>query len=149
MNDNKTPDQKVDGMAIVAAILNRISRGHRERLVQSIQRREPDIAGELKARLIEFEHVAQLGEQGVQKLVKEIKQKDMAIAIKGASPSISHSLFKAMTARQRQELHDELLDLPEMSADEIEAAQQRVIIKLADLRSAGEIKEPPKRGVYV
>lgn len=148
-NPPKTEDQPVNGVAIVAAILNRISKGKRERLIQSIEKRRPEITTQLKAQILEFEQLAQLSQDGMQTLVKQVEQKDIAISLKGADQTVSHSLLRGLTARQRQQLHDNLAQLNELTPEEIEEAQQRVLGRLADLQEAGEIKAPPKRGVYI
>lgn len=149
MDQDKTPDQPVDGVAVVAAILNRFSKQRRERLICSISKKRPEITNQLKSQILEFEQIALLSSNGVQTLVDQVKKEDVAISLKGADQSTSHTLLRSLSARQRQQIQDNLANLKELSQEEIEEAQQRVLCRLADLQAAGEIKPAPKRGVYV
>lgn len=142
-------DNKIDGVSTVAAILNRISKGRRERLIRSIKQKRPEIVKELTSKIIEFEQVAMLPATGLQALVQEINQKDLVVSLSGATQETGRAILQGLRPDQRLKVQSELDQLSETTPREIEEAQQRLIGKLADLRDANQTTPRPRRGIYV
>lgn len=135
MND----DEKVDGPKVAANILNSMPSEQRERLMGSIREKNPDIATKIAASLQNFDDIADLTDQGVQRLVNEIEHKDLVLALKKSSDEVRGVLLRNMSQRKRDMVVQDFEALPPTRVSEVEEAQRKILEKLDDLRTTGQV----------
>jgi flagellar motor switch protein FliG len=142
-------DEKVDGAKIAAQILNRMAPEARDRIMKTMQASSPAIAQRVEENLFNFDDIADVTPQGIQLLIAAVEQMDLVRALKGASPKVKEHLFANMSERRQKIFKDELEALPPTAIGDISRSQQRIMVKLDELRSAGSIKTMSKQDVWV
>lgn len=148
-DDEKTPDEIVDGAGIAAKILNSMRPAARDRIVKAIQAAQPDVATKIEEKLYNFEEIADLQPQGVQILIKEIEHRDLVLSLKTASENIKKVLFENMSDRRRQIVEEDFGALPQVKLRDVEEAQRRIMMKLSALRTSGLLKTQSKNDIWV
>jgi flagellar motor switch protein FliG len=148
-DDEKTPDEVIDGASVAAKILNSMRPSNRERIVKAIQQSQPQIAEKIEQKLYNFEEIADLQPSSVQILIKEIEHRDLVMSLKTASDNVKTVLFDNMTERRRQIVNEDFSALPQVKLRDVEDAQRRIMIKLSALRTSGLLKTQSKNDIWV
>ena len=150
MAGKDSKDEPVNGARIAAEILNRMPKQQKERLLAAIQQQDPTIAARLQENVYHFDELADLNQKSVQALVTKIEERDLLLSLKTASTPVKERILSGVSERKRKILLDELAQLPPTPKKDVEDAQRRVMEKLEQLRSSGEVRaEPGKKSVWV
>lgn len=107
--------------------------------MKNLQTELPQVVSELRRRLLVFEDLGHVDPRGVQKLLKRITIRDLALALKGAPDSVLQNLGTNMSQHMIQDLRDEITAIGPKPADEIEAARARILGIVRDLINQREL----------
>ena len=140
-------DEKVDGPRIAAEILRRLNPAHREKLMKAIAASDPVISKKISVNIITFDEIAELTDQSVQILIKEVDHYDLVVSLKKTNDKVKETLLSNMSARKRQVVEEDFANLPPKKVTEVDEAQQRILSKIEELRTAGSIRMVAKEGV--
>ena len=91
-------------------------------------------------RLITFEDLLTLDNAALQKVMREVDMRDLAVALKGSSPKLKEALLGCISKRAADTVKEEISFLGSVKKKDIEAAQQRVVDSVRRLESEGEIE---------
>jgi flagellar motor switch protein FliG len=86
-----------------------------------------------------FEDIVCLDDRAMQRVVREIDSKDLALALKVASPELKAHITGAMSKRAVEALEEEMEYLGPVRLRDVEAAQVMIVGKVRQLEEAGEI----------
>ena len=111
----------------------------KEKLLKSIEKRNPKLGGSIRQRMFRFEDLVRLSPGDVAKITKEVDQDDLIIALKNASPELKKVIFSTMSKRAVEALEEQLGFLGPKRLSEVEAAQDRVIQIVRELEEDEEI----------
>jgi flagellar motor switch protein FliG len=142
-------DERVNGAKIAAQIIRRMKGDNRSRLMQSIEQSDPAISMKIKSNMFSFDEIAQLAPQSVQLLMKEVAHNDLVLSLKLASPEVKDVIFQNLSERKRAMLAEDLSTLPPTRKTEVESAQERILLKLDELRTKGTIRSQDPNDVWV
>lgn len=142
-------DEKVDGARIAAEILSRMTAPNRDRIVQSIKERSPEIHAKIQGSLFRFEEILEVSDQGIQLLLQRVSPADVPLVLKTAGAEIRNTFFKNMSERAGARVREEIEALPPVRISEVEAAQRRIGETLRELRDSGQIRSRASKGVWV
>lgn len=92
---------------------------------------------------VAFGDLVHLADREIQTLLREVDQKDMVIALKGAADDISAKLLNNMSQRVRTFITEEMEFLGQQPAGAVEAARRRIVKQAAQLGRQGQISWPP------
>jgi len=149
MAANDSQDEKIDGPSVVADILNSMGGEQKNRLVQAIARRAPELAAQIEERLFNFDDLLNLHTKGFQILLQEVDQRDLVLSLKTATEDVRDAIFNNLSQRRAQMILDEFEALPTIKLRDVEAAQRRILETLDELRTAGKITTRSTGDVYV
>ena len=149
MSDDNTQDEKIDGPAVVAEILNRMGGEKKNRLVQAIAARAPELAAQIEENLFRFDDILSLHTKGFQILLQEVSQRDLALSLKTASEEVKEAILNNLSQRRVQMVLEDFEALPTVKLKDVEAAQRRILETLDQLRTAGKITTRSAGDVYV
>ena len=127
------------GIDILADILQHTDPATVANIMKNLQPELPQIVSELRRRLLVFEDIAHVDPRGVQKLLKRITMRDLALALKGAPDSVLQNLGTNMSQHLIQDLRDEITAIGPRPAAEIEAARARILGIVRDLINQREL----------
>ncbi len=127
------------GVEALAELLNRVDRSTEKLILETLEERNQELADEIKKLMFVFEDVIQLDDKSVQQVLKEIDQKDLATALKGASEQVREKIFHNMSQRAAESIKEDMEFMGPVRLRSVEEAQQRVVSAVRRLEEAGEI----------
>lgn len=114
-------------------------------ILESISAADPDLAKELRDRMFTFADVAALDDRSIQRLLREVDQRDLAIALRGASEEVRERVFGNMSTRAAQALAEDIDRYGPVRLRMVEEAQANVVAAARRLQEAEEIVIPRGR----
>ncbi|BDQ02861.1 MAG: flagellar motor switch protein FliG [Ignavibacterium sp.] len=143
---------KIGGSKSLANILNRLNLNLTKEILEQIEINDPDVAAEVKRLMFMFEDIINIQDKDIQKILKEVDRKDLALALKVADDALRNKIFSNMSERAADLLKEELQYMGMVKLKEVEAAQSKIIDIIKSLEESGEISlnmRGSKEDVYV
>ncbi len=129
----------VGGIDVAVEIMNSIERTTEKRILDSLQKTDPELSEEIKKRMFVFEDITTLDDRSIQMVLREVDTHDLALAMKGSSDEVKDKIFKNMSKRASALLEDELKYMGPVRVKDVENAQLKVVSIIRKLEDAGEI----------
>lgn len=127
------------GVKDVAEILNRVERSTEKSIMTELEERDPELADEIARLMFTFEDIIHVEDSGIQKTLREIETKDLALALKTANDEVQEKVFKNMSSRARDMIKEEIEFMGPVRLRSVEEAQQKIVAVVRRLEEAGEI----------
>lgn len=127
------------GAQLVAAILNKTNNATAKSLLESIEERNPGLSGEIKRLMFLFEDIIMIDDKGIQRILREVDKRDLAMALKVADEKIQTKIFKNMSERAAEVIREELEFMGPVKLKDVEAAQVRIVDVIKVLEERDEI----------
>lgn len=127
------------GTQIVANILNKSNNAVAKAMLESIEEKNFDLANEIKRLMFLFEDIVQIDDRGIQRILRDVDKRDLALALKVADDKIKNKIFKNMSERAAAVVKEELEFMGPVKLKEVEQAQMRIVDIIKQLESEGEI----------
>jgi flagellar motor switch protein FliG len=128
------------GVKTAADVLNAMERNFSDPLLTELDRRNPDLGQLIRQKMFTFEDLLTLDNAALQKVMREVDMRDLAVALKGSSPKLKEALLGCISKRAADTVKEEISFLGSVKKKDIEAAQQRVVDSVRRLESEGEIE---------
>lgn len=129
----------VGGLEAVVKIINSVDRGTEKNILESLDMYDPDLAENIKRSMFVFEDIARLSAQAIQKVLKEVEQTDIAIALKGANDDVKSFILSNLSKRLQEMITDDLAVMGPMRMRDVEESQQKIVNAVRTLEETGEI----------
>jgi len=131
--------RKTGGAVAVAEILNSASRAAEKNILSHLRERDPELAMEVTNLMFLFEDLVTLDDTSIQKIIKEVDTKSLAMSMKGTSDELQQKIYNNMSERAAGMLKDELEYLGAVKVREVEEGQSFILDIVRKLDEAGEI----------
>ncbi|MGN6386211.1 MAG: flagellar motor switch protein FliG, partial [Verrucomicrobiota bacterium] len=128
------------GIKSAAEILNALDKNTSKSILSSIEERNPDLGASIRKKMFTFEDLALIDIAGLQKIMREVDIRDLAVALKTASEQLKSTLLSAISRRAAETVQEEMGFLGALKLKEIEAAQMRIIDVVRRLETEGELE---------
>jgi len=136
--------EKLGGTEAVASILNSVNRSVEKAILESIRDRDPELADEISSMMFLFEDIVKLSDFAVQRILKEVDTKTLAMALKAANDELKEKVLGNVSERVAEMLKDEMEYLGPVRVRDVENAQRRIVEVARELEQAGEIELAPE-----
>lgn len=127
------------GVKSAADLLNALERSVSKAILTSLDEKNPELGAAIRQKMFTFEDLAQLDTSALQKVMREVEMRDLAISLKTASEHARGALLGAISKRAAETVAEEMGFLGPLKLKDIEAAQLRIIEIVRRLESEGEI----------
>ncbi len=127
------------GVKSVAEIMNRLDRSTERTLLGTLQEQDGELAENVRRLMFTFEDIVHVDDRGVQRILKEIDQRDLALALKAAGAEVGGKIFKNMSERAATLLKEEIGYLGPVRLRDVEESQRRIVEVVRRLEESGEI----------
>jgi flagellar motor switch protein FliG len=127
------------GVKPLADILNHADRTTERNVLDQLAERNAELAEEIRLLLFTFEDITKLEDRAIQLILKEVDQKDLAVALRGVSDEVRSRVFANMSERGAEMLREEIEFQPPQRRRVIEEAQGRIVGAVRRLEEAGQI----------
>jgi len=127
------------GIDTAVAILNRVDRGTEKTIMEALEEDNPELAEEIKKRMFVFEDIVTLDDRSIQRVLKEVDMRDLALALKTASEEVTNRIFKNISSRAREMIKEDMSLMGPVRLRDVEDAQQKIVNNIRQLEESGEI----------
>jgi len=127
------------GVKSVAEIINHLDRSTERALLGTLQEQDGELAENIRRLMFTFEDIVHVDDRGVQRILKEIDQRDLALALKAAGADVGGKIFKNMSERAAGLLKEEIGYLGPVRLRDVEESQRRIVEVVRRLEEAGDI----------
>ncbi len=127
------------GVDVMVQVLSQVDRSTERTILQSLEDKNPELADEIRRRMFLFEDFTEIDDRFIQRIIREVSQEDLVLALKGASDSISQTFYRNMSSRMADVVREDLKFLGAVRLRDVEAAQQRIVSVARRLEEEGEI----------
>lgn len=127
------------GVRTLVDVLNRVNRTTERTILDTLSRQDPELAEEVRKMMFVFEDILLLDDRSMQRVLKDVENKDLSLALKTASEELKTKIFKNMSERASENLKEEMEYLGPVRLKQVEEAQQRIVNIIRSLDEAEEI----------
>jgi flagellar motor switch protein FliG len=129
----------VGGIDTIVEIINSLDRSSEKNILESLDVNESELADEIRKRLFVFEDIAKLNNVTIQRVLREINNQDLAVALKMAGEDVARSIFSNISKRLQDMIKDDMEVMGPVRVRDVEEAQQKIVNVIRKLEDEGEI----------
>lgn len=130
---------KAGGVEALANILNRADRSTERNVIELLEVQSPQLAEEVRELMFVFEDIITLDDRAIQRILREVDTKDLAMSLKGTKEDVKEKVYKNMSERAQAMLRDEMEYMGPVRAREVQEIQTKIVGIIRTLEVAGEI----------
>jgi flagellar motor switch protein FliG len=131
----RTKWRRIGGAGSAADIINGVDRDCDEALLGAIEVNDTELHGQIKDPLLVFEHLIELENDAIQRILREVSDGILATALRGATAACANKIFANMSKRAADILREDMEARGPIRVSEVEAAQREILsvaLKLAE-----------------
>ena len=127
------------GIQAVVEVLNGVDRSTERTILDALEVQDPELAEEIKKRMFVFEDIVTLDNRAIQRVIREVENDDLRLALKVASEEVQGIIFENMSTRMAETFKEEMEYMGPVRLRDVEEAQQRIVASIRRLEEVGEI----------
>src|SRR6266700_6772645 len=131
--------EKAGGVDTVAEMLNLADRATEKAIMEGLEAEDPDLVEQIRRLMFVFEDILLVNDKGIQSVLKEVDNDELALALKTASQELKDKIFKNMSERAAQLIAEDMQYMGPVRVSDVESAQQKIVDVVRRLEDAGEI----------
>ncbi len=129
----------VGGIESIVNILNGVDRSTEKSILESLEMKDQALVEEIKKRMFVFEDIITLDRRAIQRVIQEVENQDLMLALKASSPEVKKIIFENMSSRMVQTFEEEMQYLGPVRVKDVEEAQGRIVSIIRRLEDSGEL----------
>ena len=126
----------VGGVDAIVDILNTVDRGTEKHIMESLEIEQPELADEIRKKMFVFEDILLLDDRAIQRVLRDVDNNDLGIALKGANEEVQNVIFKNLSKRLSAMIKE---DMGPVRMKDVEEAQQKIVGIIRKLEDSAEI----------
>lgn len=127
------------GIESIVQILNGVDRGTERTILDALEIQDPELAEEIKKRMFVFEDIVNIDNRAIQRIIRDIENADLQLALKVASEEVREAIFRNMSKRMAETFKEEMEFMGPVRLRDVEEAQTRIVATIRRLEESGEI----------
>lgn len=127
------------GVDAIVDILNTVDRSTEKHIMETLEIEEPELADEIRKKMFVFEDILSLDDRSIQRVLREVDNNDLAVALKSVNEEVQGVIFKNLSKRQADMIRDDMDFMGPVRLKEVEEAQQKIVNVIRKLEDSGEI----------
>ncbi len=131
--------ERAGGVESIAEILNLIDRTTEKSILETLEEEDSHLVDQIRRLMFVFEDILLVNDKGIQAVLKEVDQEELALALKAASEDVKNKILKNMSERAAQLIKEDMEYMGPTRLSDVEAAQQRIVDVVRRLEEAGEL----------
>ena len=117
----------VGGVDQIVRIFNTINRGTEKHIMESLEIEEPELADEIRKKMFVFEDILLLDDRAIQRVLRDVDNNDLAVALKGANEEVQNVIFKNLSKRLAAMIREDMEFMGPVRMKDVEEAQQKIV----------------------
>lgn len=135
----KSKVENSSGVDSLVDILSKVDGKTEKNIISFLEAKNNILAEKIKSNMFVFDDIINLENIAIQKILKEVNVKDIAIALKGADEGISQIIFKNQSQRAAEALKEEIDLLGPTKLSQVEEAKHNIVKIIRRLDNEGTI----------
>ena len=131
--------ERPGGVPTVAEILNLADRATEKTIMEGLEAEDPDLVEQIRRLMFVFEDILLVNDKGIQGVLKEVDNEELALALKTASEELQEKIFTNMSERAATLIKEDMEYMGPVRVSDVEAAQQRIVDIVRRLEDAGDL----------
>ncbi len=129
----------IGGVDAVVEILNTVDRGTEKHIMETLEIEEPELADEIRKKMFVFEDILLLDDRAIQRVLRDVDNNDLAIAMKGSNEQVQNAIFNNMSKRLAVMIKEDMEFMGPVRMKDVEEAQQKIVNIIRKLEDSAEI----------
>ena len=129
----------IGGVDSVVEILNTVDRGTEKHIMETLEVDEPELADEIRKKMFVFEDILLLDDRAIQRVLRDVDNSDLSMALKGANEQVQAAIFKNMSSRLSAMIKEDMEFMGPVRMKDVEEAQQKIVNIIRKLEDSAEI----------
>jgi flagellar motor switch protein FliG len=138
----KNEQQYVGGMDKVVEILTRMEKSVEQNILAGIDQMDPETAEKIRNMLFTFDDFHVINNIGMQKILREVKNETLTLALKTASEIVKDKIFQNISEGAAAIINEDLEALGPVKLSDVEQAQRSIIRIALRLEEEGQLVLP-------
>lgn len=132
-------DAATGGINALVNILNQVDRSTEKNITEGLISNNAELAEKIKNSMFVFEDIINLGDISIQRVLRDVDAKELALALKGCSEEVSEVIYRNQSKRASASLKEDIEFLGPVRLVDVEKAQQKIVLVIRKLDETGEI----------
>jgi len=137
---DRVGEEEIGGIESLVNIMKGVGREVEQNILHGFETVEPELADELKKNMFVFDDLVLLDDRSMQKLLKEVDGKILALSLKRAPAAISDLILRNLSERARKILQEDMEAMGKVRVRDVDQAQTAMVGAVRRLEEAGEIQ---------
>lgn len=129
----------VGGVDAIVEILNTVDRGTEKHIMETLEIDEPELADEIRKKMFVFEDILSLDDRAIQRVLRDVDNNDLAVALKGANEEVQNAIFNNLSKRLAAMIKEDMEFMGPVRMKDVEEAQQKIVNIIRKLEDSAEI----------
>lgn len=131
--------EKAGGVQTVAEVLNLADRATEKSIMEGLEAEDPDLVEQIRRLMFVFEDILLVNDKGIQAVLKEVDNDELALALKTASEELQTKIFSNMSERAAALIKEDMQYMGPVRVSDVETSQQRIVDIVRRLEEAGDV----------
>ncbi len=119
--------------------LYQTSQDFAKKIIKDFRETTPIFQEQLNESIFSFDDITLLTDSGMQKILQEIDQQDVAMALKGAAPEIQDKVFRNLSQSSASMLKEDMEYMGPVHLNDVEKCRTKILNLILQLEDKGEI----------
>ena len=129
----------IGGVDHVVEILNTVDRGTEKHIMETLEIEDPELADEIRKKMFVFEDILLLDDRAIQRVLRDVDNNDLGIALKGANEQVQNAIFNNLSKRLAVMIKEDMEFMGPVRMKDVEEAQQKIVGIIRRLEDSAEI----------
>ena len=127
------------GIDSIVEIMGTVDRSTEKSILEALEEEDPELAEEIKKRMLVFEDIVLLNDRDIQKVLRETDSPELAKALKGVEAEVQDKVFRNMSKRAATLLKEDMDYMGPVRLKDVEEGQQKIVSIIRKLEEQGEV----------
>jgi flagellar motor switch protein FliG len=139
----------IGGVKSVANIFNTLERSFEENLMKRISEASPGLNERIQELMFVFDDLKKIPNKDFQLVLRELPTDKLALALKGADPSMALKVTSNMSTRAAEIFKDDMENLGPVKVTDVEMAQKEILAITKQMADNGQIELSAEEGAMI
>jgi len=130
---------KMGGVRTAAEIINLMKTQQEEAVIDAMREYDGELAQKIIDEMFLFENLVEVDDRSIQRLLQDVDNESLLIALKGAEQPLREKFLKNMSQRAADILRDDLANRGPVRMSQVENEQKAILLIVRPLAESGEM----------
>jgi flagellar motor switch protein FliG len=139
LNSRNLKRNKMGGVRTAAEIINLMKTQHGKAVIEAMNKYDSELAQKIIDEMLLFTNLVDLDDRSMQRLLQEVENESLLVALKGAEPPLREKFLNNMSQRAAEILRDNIANRGPVRMSQVENEQKAILQIVRRLADGGEI----------